>query len=449
MSAALTMFLVTRGRAGIAGSIMVALQLMIILLAAQYKPSQMFIVTSSFFLYPTVVLAVIYSPASVHASALAASIGLLVYNRIRFDPAAAGHFIEIISSGTVTAVLNILLTYILALIAMRSLRIALAISRDETGKSIEKNNHITRLMDTIRTSYNDLTSSISATDSAISNMFVNIQSEASTIEQLVASIEEISTSTTGIEQTTGEQSEAVSSLNTSISHLSGLIDSLQVYGKDLQAEFDSITGMAATGTDSSRSLADVNRKTLENSNNIQTIAGIIDDFFDKINLLSLNAAIEAARAGDQGRGFAVVADEISKLADHSSGELKKIKDLVNTNRNDVVFSSSIIENIIQFIDMLNRSLVTVREKAMDTLNVIARQKELQGAMLDGAGDVRTHSDFIKVSSREQSVAIQEIAKSIENTNSLVQENALSAQVLRESYDKLKSLAENLKGIMAA
>ncbi len=113
-----------------------------------------------------------------------------------------------------------------------------------------------------------------------------------------------------------------------------------------------------------------------------------------------------------------------------------------------MFSSSIIENIIQFIDMLNRSLVTVREKAMDTLNVIARQKELQGAMLDGAGDVRTHSDFIKVSSREQSVAIQEIAKSIENTNSLVQENAMSAQVLRESYDRLKSLADNMKGIMA-
>lgn len=73
--------------------------------------------------------------------------------------------------------------------------------------------------------------------------------------------------------------------------------------------------MSRSGRGSSGSLDDINKKILTNSNDIRSITGIIDDFFERINLLSLNASIEAARAGEHGRGFAVVADEIGKLAE--------------------------------------------------------------------------------------------------------------------------------------
>jgi methyl-accepting chemotaxis protein len=287
-----------------------------------------------------------------------------------------------------------------------------------------------------------------ATDQAISGISMNIQTEAATIEQLVATIEEISSSTEKVEHAIKDQNDSVNDLSGNINSLSGLIDSLQGFSIDLQNEFSAISKMSSEGSSASGELNEVNKKTVENANNIQTIAGIIDDFFDKINLLSLNAAIEAARAGEHGRGFAVVADEIGKLADNSSSELKKIKNLIVTNLSDVEFSNSIIEKIILFIESLNEKLSTVQSKAMNTMRSISDQKELQGSMIQYNKNVYEKSEFIKYASREQSVAVQEIAKSIEDTNSLVQENTKNAESLHFSYEEIKKIADELKQIMS-
>lgn len=449
ISVSIALFLIVKGHARIAAGLLVVMQMMLILFSGMAKTPQMFIVTGVFFCYPTIILAVIYTPAAMHISALVASLLMIILNMLRFKHTAGNSsiFNDMIFSGTITTIICVILAYLLAYVAMRSLHIALKISNDEVTKSTEKNSRITSLMDTIKQSYNDLTASINNTDQAISGIFTNIQTEAATIEELVASIEEISSSTSSIEQTIISQSNSINSLSESITRLSEMIDSLQIFGNDLQSEFNSITDMTTEGTESSESLDRMNKKTLENSGNVQSIAAIIDDFFDRINLLSLNAAIEAARAGEQGRGFAVVADEIGKLADNSSSELKKIKELVDTNRGDVEQASLIIGNIIRFIDSLNVSMAGARGKATGTMTVISRQKELKGAMLDGTNTVRENSDFIKNSSSEQSIAIQEIAKSIENTNMLIQQNNASAQVLMESYNRLKILADNLKDTM--
>ncbi len=452
-TAIITIILVRRGKVWIAGTFMTIVQSIVMLFVALNRTPQMVLSLSIFFFFPTVLLSVIYTKRWVHIVIIIYLVSLIGLNILRFDPATAGPDAEairgVLVQGSITAIATLIMTYILASITMSSLRLALRISQEETRKSTNNNNVITRLMDTVKKSYRELTASIDKTDKAITGIFNNIQAESATIEEIVASIEEISSSTSGIERTTNKQSDAVQNLSASIADLSGLIDSLQVLGKGLQDEFAGISKMAETGNESSKSLDDVNSKTMENSNNIQTIAGIIDEFFDKINLLSLNASIEAARAGEHGRGFAVVADEIGKLADSSSSELNKIKDLIDTNKSDVEFSSSIIRNIIRFIESLNESLATVRGKAMDTLSVISNQKMLQGAMLQGTGEVHENSEFIKNSSAEQSIAIQEIAKSIENANSLIQANSADAQILMDNYEMLKSLALDLKTMMFA
>lgn len=451
ITAMITMYLVIKGKVWVAGTFMTVVQAIILLLAGSGRTPEMALATSSFFCFPTIVLGVIYTRTWIHITLFIYLAGLLVINLLRFDPSAALHGADaaraVMVRGTITAIINLLMTYILANLTISSMRLALKISREETKKSNDKNIIITNVMETVKRSYEELTESIKSTGRAISNIFENIQTEAATIEELVASIEEISSSTTGIEQTIAEQNSSVNSLNDNIIRLSGMIDSLNGLGGSLQQEFGSISNTAELGNRSSKSLDEVNRKTMENSENMQSIADIIDDFFDRINLLSLNAAIEAARAGEHGRGFAVVADEISKLADNSSSELRKIKDLIDTNKSGVEFSNSIIGNIIKFIETLNRSLESVRSKAMDTLTVISEQQKLQGVMLNGTGEVQRNSEFIRNASAEQSIAIQEIAKSIENTNSLVQSNNSDAQILKGNYERLKTLAENLEKIL--
>jgi methyl-accepting chemotaxis protein len=451
ISATITMILIVKGRLQAGATLLVLFQSTIILVGGLMRSPEITMMTMSFFAFPTLLLATVFSVTWLHAGVAIFLVGVFVFNLMKFNinsviisPVILQ---DIMTRSMITFILTLILTYAIAFVVMRSLKLALKISNRETEKSNERNAYVMELLDTIRKSYNELTGAMTITDQAIGKIFFNIQTEASTIEELVASIEEISSSTGSIEQTTREQSESVNDLSTSINSLSGLIDSLQVFGSALQKEFFTITKMAGEGRESSVALDEANKNTFMNSGNIQTIAAIIDAFFDKINLLSLNAAIEAARAGEQGRGFAVVADEIGKLADNSSSELKKIKDLTDKNRADVEFSGSVIDRIIKFIESLDASLKTMGTNAIETLKVIGRQKQIQDEMLMRNRSVNEKSDFIRDSSTEQSVAIQEIAKSIDNTNRLVQENSSSAQLLKESYDRLMKIADGLKEIM--
>jgi methyl-accepting chemotaxis protein len=451
-SASAAIILIMKGRARSAGILLVILQTAIVIVSGLMRTPELGLVTVVLFIFPTILLATVFSLGWIHLSVTAIFISFLIYNLLSFDISSVIINPEIIrdmvTRGSIIAVFVSLLTYSIAYVTMRSLKLSLELSREETRKSNEKNEQIMTLVSTIRNSYNELTGAMGVTEKAMADIFMNIQTEAATIEELVASIEEISSSTSSVEEATKDQNNSVNELSTSINSLSELIDSLQLFGKDLQSEFITIAQMSAQGKSSSGELNEVNKKTLENSSNIQTIAVIIDEFFDKINLLSLNAAIEAARAGDHGRGFAVVADEIGKLADNSSSELKKIQSLIDSNRSDVEFSNSIIDKIIRFIESLNNSLHTVNKKAIDTMEAISKQKNLQGDMIIRNKSVYEKSEFIKGASSEQSIAILEIAKSIENTNSLVQENTRSAESLNSSYLRMKNIADDLKQIMS-
>ncbi len=451
ISAFIAILLIIKGKARAAGIILVLVQTLLVIIVGLTKTPELTLVTVVFFIFPTILLATVFSTVWIHFSVVILFISSLLLNLLRFDISSVAITPDLIQMlvrrGTVVALFSTLLLYSIAYVTMRSLKLSLQISRDETDKSNEKNEHIMKLVGTIRNSYNELTGAMGVTDHAMSNIFINIQTEAATIEELVASIEEISSSTSSVEQATKDQNDSVNELSSSINSLSGLIDMLQLFGKDLQNEFITIAKMSEQGRSSSDELNEVNRKTLENSGNIQTIAVIIDEFFDKINLLSLNAAIEAARAGEHGRGFAVVADEIGKLADNSSSELKKIQGLIDSNRNDVEFSNSIIDKIIRFIESLNNTLHTLNKKAMETMDIISKQKDIQGDMIIRNKSVYEKSEFIKDASAEQSIAILEIAKSIENTNGLVQENTGNAEALNTSYMRMKNIADELKQIM--
>ena len=451
ITSVIAILLILKGRARAAGVLISIFQTTVIIAGGFMRPPELNLVTVLLFSFPTILLATVFSLDRVHVFVTTVLIITVILNLLRVDISKIVISPEIMKDmmirGSVVLIATMIILYFIAIVTVRSLKLSLKISMNENLKSNEKNKYIMDIISTIRSSYNELTEAIGVTDDAISNIFLNMQTEAATIEELVASIEEISSSTSSVEMATRDQNHSVSELSESISSLSKLIDALQLFGTELQHEFIAIAEMSSAGRSSSDELNEVNKKTLMNSENIQVIAGIIDDFFDKINLLSLNAAIEAARAGEHGRGFAVVADEIGKLADSSSSELQKIKNLIESSRSDVVFSNSIIAKIISFIETLSGSLNGIQMKAVDTLKVISSQKEIQGDMIIRNRNVFEKSELIKNASSEQSIGIQEIAKSIENTNSLVQANTGYAENLNVSYDKLKRIADKLKEII--
>jgi len=452
LSSFVTMILIREGMLKSAASFFTLFQCLISIAGALARLPELAMVTVVYFVFPVLVLAAMFTPRVVQGITLFILIGLMIWNGQR---ASVSVLIEsetartgFMKSGAVSGIIAVVLLYAITFFVMKFLRLALKASENEARITAEKNQYITHLLETIRDSYNELTESINSTEHVIEEIFINTQTQAATIEELAASMEQISANTANVEKAATDQNSSVDELGKFIRSLSGLIESLQENGTELQDEFAEITEKSFKGKESSESVSATNSKILQNSIDIQGITEIIDELFDRINLLALNATIEAARAGDSGRGFAVVAGEVGKLADNSSNELGKIRELVSNNRSDTVSATRIINEIVEFIGEIGMSITDAGRKVEETLEAISQQRHIRHEMIDKTDNVKGKSVIISTATREQSAAINEVVISIESTNTIVQGIAVHAQVLKDDYERLKQIANRLNVIIS-
>lgn len=359
-------------------------------------------------------------------------------------PQATGVLTQIAGSTYIDALVTLSLIFILGIATSKFLNKAVDTAIEESDKNRENYSKIKSLIDTIKNTVNELKHSLVDNHSITLKYSDNAQSQAASMEELSSTLEEISAGTDSVTEAAEDQSNSIDNLIESINNLSDSIESIEKYGTDMRNTLSEFLRMAGRGSEASGTLDSINKKIVQNSSNITVVITIIEDFFDKINLLSLNASIEAARAGEHGRGFAVVAEEIGKLADHSTQELNHIAGLIETNKNDAEKGNVIINEILAFISSVTSSLDSLQEKGMTTLTALEHQKKLKADMNSRAAVANQKTEIITISMQEQQRAIEGIASAIDDTSKTVQENADNTEVLRRNSESLQNLALSLE-----
>ena len=268
----------------------------------------------------------------------------------------------------------------------------------------------------------------------VSHSTEELSGSADSIAQIAEQTAQFATSQQTSTQT---MAAAIEELVVSISHLSDnathadelskvSANTLEEGSGVIKQTLDSIQSISDTVSNAASSLSELNSHTQQISDIIEVIRGIAD----QTNLLALNAAIEAARAGEQGRGFAVVADEVRNLASRSAASTQQITGMISKIQSGADASIRSMENTVNNV---SRGVSLANQTGEAIASIKSHASNLTGLM----GEI-SHT------LREQSTAANEVVSTVGNITSLSEQSGDAARHVSQEAAKLKQLSRLLR-----
>lgn len=287
--------------------------------------------------------------------------------------------------------------------------------------------NINHLAESFNNALSDVSAAIQATASASSQI-------SSSAEEMAAGAQEQSSQTSEVASAVDEMTKTIMDTTHNASNASQTAKNAGSIAKEGGKVVDqTIQGMNRIASVVKQS-AETVQQLGKSSDQIGEIVQVIDDIADQTNLLALNAAIEAARAGEQGRGFAVVADEVRKLAERTTKATKEIATMIKQIQQDT--SEAVISMTSGTLEVdKGRELADEAGKSLSQI-------------ITGAQEVVDIVTQVAAASEEQSSAAEQISKNLEAINHVTNESATGIQQIARASEDLNRLTINLQELIA-
>ncbi|MCG7584051.1 methyl-accepting chemotaxis protein [Photobacterium sp. OFAV2-7] len=296
-------------------------------------------------------------------------------------------------------------------------------SKDEVGTMSQSFNTFMVALRERLLEINQSTDSVAAVsaqlDSLIQAVTERSVEQAENVGNSATAIEELATSSQSI-------SEVVTLANQKMTHF-------EQHTQDTVGAINhAVTGMQSVQLETN-TVAEKLHQLDGRANDINSIVEVIKDIADQTNLLALNAAIEAARAGEQGRGFAVVADEVRQLSERTAKATVEIGSMISTIQSDTSGATDTMQSAVGQVD----NCVQHADQANESLNGFRTE----------ITSVTEGMEEITESVKEQAFAAEHLSSNVAALSSSADENRLSTQEAQQGVEELKRRATELRKVV--
>ena len=230
-----------------------------------------------------------------------------------------------------------------------------------------------------------------------------------------------------------EMKEAVNAVAKSASDASSAAGGVRAKAQEGVRQVGQVTQSMAELSAASAKISDDMHSLGEHADGIGAILSTISDIADQTNLLALNAAIEAARAGEAGRGFAVVADEVRKLAEKTMSATHEVRQAIST------IQESVKINIV--------SVTQTGEMSQNVTEIVQRSGEVLDEILRLAEASADQVQSIATAAEEQSASGEHISRSVDTISTIANETAATMQESADAVTELMSQTEKLSNLI--
>jgi len=300
------------------------------------------------------------------------------------------------------------------------------------NKTIERIRHMVTSIRTQAISLSDigaeLAGNMTETAAAVNEITANTQNikgrvmnQSASVTQTNATMEQVTVNINMLNGHVEKQSSAISQSSAAIEEMIANIQSVTNTLAKNAANVKGLDEAAEVGRTGLHGVAADIQEIARESESLLEINSVMQNIASQTNLLSMNAAIEAAHAGDSGRGFAVVADEIRKLAESSSVQSKTISAVLKKIKGSIDKITKSTDNVLHEFEAIDSSVKIVAEQENNILNAMEEQSHGSKQVLQAIGQVSDITTQVKAGSHQMMTGSKEVIAESKNLENVTQE----------------------------
>ncbi|MCL1927516.1 MAG: methyl-accepting chemotaxis protein [Treponema sp.] len=276
---------------------------------------------------------------------------------------------------------------------------------------------------------NEITSTIQSIKNRVLNQSASVTETHATMEQVVVNIDKL-------DGLVDKQSSSTSRASSAVEEMAANIDSVSATLANNAANVQTLSEASEVGKTGLQEVAEDIQEISRESEGLMEINSVMENIASQTNLLSMNAAIEAAHAGEAGKGFAVVADEIRKLAESSGEQSKTIATVLKKIKGSIDNIMKSTENVLTRFEAIDLSIKVVSDQEEQIRNAMEEQGVGSREIVKGVMEVNDITQKVKVSSHEMLEGSTEVIRESTDLEKVTQEIAFGMNEMASGAEQM-------------